>query len=55
VGSARRRRPRYALARLAPRRVLDRITTARMRTLALRGHFDARGIAGEYAARLRER
>jgi NAD(P)-dependent dehydrogenase (short-subunit alcohol dehydrogenase family) len=45
----------YALARLAPRRVLDRITTARMRKLALRGHFDARGIAGGYAGRLRER
>jgi len=43
----------YRLARLAPRRLLDRITTARMRKLAQRGHFAADGLAGEYAARLR--
>ena len=43
----------YRLARLAPRRLLDRITTTRMRRLARRGHFDAAGLAGEYAARLR--
>jgi NAD(P)-dependent dehydrogenase (short-subunit alcohol dehydrogenase family) len=45
----------YTLARLAPRRVLDRVTTARMRKLARRGHFDAAGLGGGYAARLRER
>jgi NAD(P)-dependent dehydrogenase (short-subunit alcohol dehydrogenase family) len=44
----------YRLARLAPRRLLDRITTARMRTLAQRGHFPAAGLAGEYAERLRD-
>jgi NAD(P)-dependent dehydrogenase (short-subunit alcohol dehydrogenase family) len=43
----------YTLARLAPRRLLDRITAARMRRLARRGHFDASGLAGEYAARLK--
>ena len=44
----------YRLARLAPRRLLDRITTGRMRKLAQRGHFAAGGLAGEYAARLRD-
>ena len=44
----------YRLARLAPRRLLDRITTRRMRKLAQRGHFAAGGLAGEYAARLRD-
>jgi NAD(P)-dependent dehydrogenase (short-subunit alcohol dehydrogenase family) len=44
----------YRLARLAPRRLLDRITTARMRRLAQRGHFAATGLAGEYAERLRD-
>jgi NAD(P)-dependent dehydrogenase (short-subunit alcohol dehydrogenase family) len=43
----------YALARLAPRRLLDRLTATRMRRLARRGHFDAAGLAGEYAARLK--
>jgi NAD(P)-dependent dehydrogenase (short-subunit alcohol dehydrogenase family) len=45
----------YAFARLAPRRVLDKVTTLRMRKLARRGHFDAGGIAGEYAERLLQR
>ncbi|WP_037498642.1 SDR family NAD(P)-dependent oxidoreductase [Solirubrobacter soli] len=44
----------YRLARLVPRRVLDRITTARMRKLAQRGHFAASGLAGDYAVRLRD-
>ena len=35
------------------RALLDRITPARMQRLARRGHFDASGIAGEYAARAR--
>ena len=43
----------YALVRVAPRELVDRLTRARMRRLARRGHFDARGLAGEYAARLR--
>jgi NAD(P)-dependent dehydrogenase (short-subunit alcohol dehydrogenase family) len=45
----------YAFARLAPRHVLDKVTTLRMRKLARRGHFDAGGIAGEYAERLLQR
>jgi NAD(P)-dependent dehydrogenase (short-subunit alcohol dehydrogenase family) len=44
----------YALVRLAPRRVVDAVTTAQMRRLARRGHFDESGLAGAYAARLRE-
>ena len=43
----------YTLARLTPRPLLDRITRARMRRLARKGHFDEAGIAGEYAARLK--
>jgi hypothetical protein len=31
------------------------VTTLRMRKLARRGHFDADGIAGEYAERLLQR
>jgi NAD(P)-dependent dehydrogenase (short-subunit alcohol dehydrogenase family) len=42
----------YALVRALPRRLVDRVTRARMRRLARRGHFDAAGIAGEYAERL---
>jgi NAD(P)-dependent dehydrogenase (short-subunit alcohol dehydrogenase family) len=41
----------YTLARLAPRRLVDRITAARMGRLARRGHFDADGLAGEFARR----
>jgi NAD(P)-dependent dehydrogenase (short-subunit alcohol dehydrogenase family) len=44
----------YALLRLTPRRAIDAFTRARMRRLARRGHFDERGLAGEYAARLRD-
>jgi NAD(P)-dependent dehydrogenase (short-subunit alcohol dehydrogenase family) len=43
----------YALLRL-PRRVIDGVTRAQMRRLARRGHFGTDGLAGEYAARLRE-
>ncbi len=43
----------YALARLVPRGLLDRVITARMHALARRGHFGADGIAGEYVKRLR--
>jgi NAD(P)-dependent dehydrogenase (short-subunit alcohol dehydrogenase family) len=43
----------YALIRLAPRGLLDRITRRRMRRLARRGHFAGDGLAAEYAARLR--
>jgi NAD(P)-dependent dehydrogenase (short-subunit alcohol dehydrogenase family) len=43
----------YKLARLAPRALLDRITTSRMRRLARKGHFADTGLAGEYAARLK--
>jgi NAD(P)-dependent dehydrogenase (short-subunit alcohol dehydrogenase family) len=43
----------YALARLAPRRLMDELTRRRMRALARRGHFGDAGIAAEFAARLR--
>jgi hypothetical protein len=45
----------YALARLLPRGVLDRMTLARMRRLSQRGHFAREGLAGEYAERIGRR
>jgi NAD(P)-dependent dehydrogenase (short-subunit alcohol dehydrogenase family) len=45
-------RAAYALLRHAPRGLVDRLTRARLRRLARRGHFD-RGIARDFAARMR--
>ena len=45
----------YFLARRSPRRLLDRITTIRMRRLARGGAFAPTGLAGELAARLSAR
>jgi NAD(P)-dependent dehydrogenase (short-subunit alcohol dehydrogenase family) len=45
----------YFLARRAPRRLLDAVTTMRMRRLVRGGHFSKTGLAGELAARLGER
>ena len=45
----------YFLARRSPRRLLDRITTLRMRRLARGGAFAPTGLAGELAARLSAR
>jgi NAD(P)-dependent dehydrogenase (short-subunit alcohol dehydrogenase family) len=45
----------YFLARRAPRRLLDRITTMRVRRLVHGGHFSETGLAGELAARLSQR
>ena len=42
----------YFLARRSPRRLLDRITTLRVRRLARGGAFEPTGLAGELAARL---
>ncbi len=42
----------YALARLAPRRLLDALTRRRMGALARRGHFGETGLAAEFASRL---
>jgi hypothetical protein len=42
----------YALARLAPRGLMDELTRRRIRALARRGHFGDVGIAAEFAARL---
>jgi NAD(P)-dependent dehydrogenase (short-subunit alcohol dehydrogenase family) len=42
----------YFLARRSPRRLLDRITTIRIRRLARGGAFEPTGLAGELAARL---
>ena len=41
----------YALARRAPRRLLDRLTLGRFRTLARRGHFGESTLAREFVAR----
>jgi len=45
----------YFLARRTPRRLLDRITTLRVRRLARSGAFEPTGLAGELAARLSAR
>ena len=37
-----------------PRRLVDAITRRQMRRLARKGHFDADGLAGEFAAATRE-
>jgi NAD(P)-dependent dehydrogenase (short-subunit alcohol dehydrogenase family) len=42
---------RYALARHAPRRLLDRLTLASMRRLARRGHFAESRLAADFVAR----
>ncbi|MDQ3741525.1 MAG: SDR family NAD(P)-dependent oxidoreductase [Actinomycetota bacterium] len=41
----------YALARRAPRRLLDRLTLARMKALAKRGHFGESRLARDFVAR----
>ena len=41
----------YALARRAPRRLLDRLTLERFKTLAKRGHFGESRLAREFVAR----
>ena len=41
----------YALARRAPRRLLDRLTLDRFRSLARRGHFRDSQLAREFVAR----
>jgi NAD(P)-dependent dehydrogenase (short-subunit alcohol dehydrogenase family) len=43
----------YAVARLLPRALLDRVTSERMRRHARRGHFAEDGIAADYVARAR--
>jgi NAD(P)-dependent dehydrogenase (short-subunit alcohol dehydrogenase family) len=44
----------YALARRAPRRLLDAVLRRRFRRLAHAGHFDASSLAGDFGRRLRE-
>ena len=41
----------YALARRAPRRLMDRLTLARMKALAKRGHFGESKLAREFVTR----
>ena len=43
----------YALARHVPRRLMDRVISARLRRLARRGHFGDSSMANEMVARLR--
>ena len=43
----------YALARRAPRRVMDRLVGARMRQLVRSGHFDGSALAADFASRTR--
>jgi NAD(P)-dependent dehydrogenase (short-subunit alcohol dehydrogenase family) len=42
----------YALARLLPRRLMDRIEMAQIRRMAGRGHFAGSEVARQYAARI---
>ncbi|HEX8121938.1 MAG TPA: SDR family oxidoreductase [Solirubrobacteraceae bacterium] len=41
----------YALARRTPRRLMDRLTLSRMRSLARRGHFGDSKLARDFVAR----
>ena len=43
----------YFLARHTPRRLMDRVTSARTRRLAAKGHFDSAPMAAAMRARLR--
>jgi NAD(P)-dependent dehydrogenase (short-subunit alcohol dehydrogenase family) len=43
----------YALARRAPRRLMDRLTVQRVRHLVRRGHFDDSAMARELVGRMR--
>ena len=43
----------YALARAAPRRIVDRVISTRIRQLAKRGHFDRSDLAGDFGRRQR--
>jgi NAD(P)-dependent dehydrogenase (short-subunit alcohol dehydrogenase family) len=51
LATTRRGAVAYALARLAPRALVDELARRRLRALAVRGHFPDTGIAGEFAAR----
>jgi NAD(P)-dependent dehydrogenase (short-subunit alcohol dehydrogenase family) len=53
LATTRRGTVEYALARRAPRRLMDRLIDARVRRLARGGHFDHSRLAGEFVARLR--
>ncbi len=55
LATTRRGATGYALARRLPRPLLDRVTRARMRRLARRGHFDGSALAAPLAARLKSR
>jgi hypothetical protein len=55
LATTRRGAAGYALVRRLPRPLLDRVTRARMRRLARRGHFDGSALAAPLAARLRSR
>jgi hypothetical protein len=44
----------YVLARLTPRRLMDRLTVAQMTRLGRKGHFDKSEMAAEFRDRLRE-
>jgi NAD(P)-dependent dehydrogenase (short-subunit alcohol dehydrogenase family) len=52
LATTRRGSVGYALAMLAPRRLMDRLIAARVRRLARRGHFAGSELAREYVERL---
>ncbi len=53
LATTRRGAVSYALLRGTPRRLVDRLTFARLRRLARNGHFGESTLAGELVARLR--
>jgi NAD(P)-dependent dehydrogenase (short-subunit alcohol dehydrogenase family) len=53
LATTRRAAIEYALARRAPRRLMDFLIRSRMRDLARGGHFDDSRLAGEFISRLR--
>ena len=55
LATTRRGAVGYALARRAPRALVDRVSRARMRRLARRGYFDGSAMARPFATRLKSR
>jgi NAD(P)-dependent dehydrogenase (short-subunit alcohol dehydrogenase family) len=53
LATTRRGTVEYFLARRVPRRLMDRVTSASLRRLARKGHFDRSRLAADLVARLR--
>jgi NAD(P)-dependent dehydrogenase (short-subunit alcohol dehydrogenase family) len=55
LATTRRGTVSYAVLRLVPRRVMDRLSRRQLRLLARKGHFDGSPLASRLGARLRGR